>query len=199
MLEEAIIDFNDGRFRQLRNSLAAALGVLGLILVGVSWWEQRTHRVVTVEQVTQALGMTLVGTLPAAPVEKSVRDGPHELWPNAFHESVAAARTLLLHVARSDSLQVVMVTSAVAGEGKTSLSSQLSASLVRAGPQGPADRLRAETERSRHAAGRSTIAIFVAQYAPQLTPCMAMRFLSISCCVIARSPARARAGARKFR
>ena len=26
---------------------------------------------------------------------------------------------------------------------------------------------------------RSTIAIFVAQYAPQLTPCMATRFLSI--------------------
>ena len=41
LLEEAIIDFNDGRFRQLRNALAAALGVLGLILVGVSWWEQR--------------------------------------------------------------------------------------------------------------------------------------------------------------
>ena len=61
--------------------------------------------------------MTLVGTLPAAPVE-SVRDGPHELWPNAFHESVAAARTLLLHVARSDSLQVVMVTSASPGKAR---------------------------------------------------------------------------------
>jgi capsular exopolysaccharide synthesis family protein len=133
LLEEAIIDFGDGRFRQLRNTLAAALGVLGLILLGVSWWEQRTHRVETGEQVTQALGMKLVGTLPAAPALKPTGDESKEPWPNALHESVAAARTLLLHVARSDSLQVVMVTSAVSGEGKTSLSSQLSASLARAG------------------------------------------------------------------
>jgi capsular exopolysaccharide synthesis family protein len=133
LLEEAIIDSGDSRARQIRNALAAGLGVLGVILLAVSWWEQRTHRIETVEQVTQALGMKLVGTLPVAPVGKAATEGPKELWPNAFHESVVAARTMLLHVARSDSLQVVMVTSAVAGEGKTSLSSQLSASLARAG------------------------------------------------------------------
>jgi capsular exopolysaccharide synthesis family protein len=38
-----------------------------------------------------------------------------------------------LHKARSDSLRVVMVTSATGGEGKTSLSSHLAASLARAG------------------------------------------------------------------
>jgi capsular exopolysaccharide synthesis family protein len=47
-------------------------------------------------------------------------------------ESVDAIRTQLLHAARSDGVQVVMVTSASGGEGKTSLSSQLAASLARA-------------------------------------------------------------------
>jgi capsular exopolysaccharide synthesis family protein len=48
-------------------------------------------------------------------------------------ESIDAARTTLLHLARSHSLRTVMVTSAVSGEGKTSLSCHLAASLARAG------------------------------------------------------------------
>jgi capsular exopolysaccharide synthesis family protein len=54
-------------------------------------------------------------------------------WHNVFLESVDAIRTMLLHMARTDSLRVVMVTSAVGGEGKTSLSSHLATSLARAG------------------------------------------------------------------
>jgi capsular exopolysaccharide synthesis family protein len=75
-----------------------------------------------------------MGALPPAPVRRpAVAEPQVEAWHSAFHESVAAARTMLLHVARAESMQVVMVTSAVAGEGKTSLSSQLAASLARAG------------------------------------------------------------------
>jgi capsular exopolysaccharide synthesis family protein len=47
-------------------------------------------------------------------------------------EAVDALRTLLLHAARAADLQVVMVTSAGAGEGKTSVASHLAASLARA-------------------------------------------------------------------
>jgi capsular exopolysaccharide synthesis family protein len=131
LLEEAIIDWSDGRTRQLRNALAAALAIVAVLLLALAWWEHRTHRVQTVEQVTEGLGLKLVGTLP--PASRSAAETPTPPWPSAFHESVTAARTLLLHVARTDSLQVVMVTSAVAGEGKTTLSSQLAASLARAG------------------------------------------------------------------
>jgi Mrp family chromosome partitioning ATPase len=48
-------------------------------------------------------------------------------------ESVDAVRTLLLHAAHNEGLRVVMVTSAVGGEGKTSLSCHLAASLARSG------------------------------------------------------------------
>jgi len=46
---------------------------------------------------------------------------------------VDAIRTLLLHQTRTGALQVVLITSPGGGEGKTSLASQLAASLARAG------------------------------------------------------------------
>jgi capsular exopolysaccharide synthesis family protein len=48
-------------------------------------------------------------------------------------ESVDAIRTMVLHATRGEKLQILMVTSAMPGEGKTSLSSHLAASLARAG------------------------------------------------------------------
>jgi capsular exopolysaccharide synthesis family protein len=131
VLEEAVIDWGDGQTRQMRNAVAAGLVCLSLILLGIAWWEFRTHRLETVDQVVHELGMKLMGALPATrPVRPNTTQGAYQ---SAFHESVAAARTMLLHMARSESLQVVMVSSAVAGEGKTSLSCQLSTSLAKAG------------------------------------------------------------------
>jgi polysaccharide biosynthesis transport protein len=54
------------------------------------------------------------------------------VWTNELNEAIDAVRTLLLHAARSEGLRVVMVTSADSGEGKTTLASQLAASLARA-------------------------------------------------------------------
>ena len=48
-------------------------------------------------------------------------------------ESVDAARTLILHASRQEPLKVIMIASAVKGEGKTTLSCLLAASLLRAG------------------------------------------------------------------
>ena len=48
-------------------------------------------------------------------------------------ESIDATRTMLIHAARTGSHRVVMITSAVGGEGKTSLASHLATSLARSG------------------------------------------------------------------
>src|SRR5437588_181722 len=48
-------------------------------------------------------------------------------------ESVDATRTMLVHLTRTQGVRTVMVTSAVAGEGKTSLSCRLAVSLARSG------------------------------------------------------------------
>ena len=48
-------------------------------------------------------------------------------------ESVDATRTMLVHAARTGSYRVMMIASAVGGEGKTSLASYLATSLARSG------------------------------------------------------------------
>src|SRR5262249_19988477 len=52
---------------------------------------------------------------------------------NLIAESVDAFRTVLLHAARTESIRLIMVTSAMPGEGKTSLASHLSVSMARSG------------------------------------------------------------------
>ena len=54
-------------------------------------------------------------------------------WRFVLNESINSTRTMLLHTARTQSMQVVMVTSATQGEGKTSLASQLATSMATAG------------------------------------------------------------------
>jgi len=52
---------------------------------------------------------------------------------NLMTECVDSYRTILLHAAHEDSVRLVMVTSAMPGEGKTSLASHLAVSMARSG------------------------------------------------------------------
>ena len=124
--------------RKLMATGGAAGGVLALVLLAFSWFEFQSRKVHSPEEVVQGLGLRLMGTVP----DHSRRGWLAWLRPgegNAAYsqshltESVDSARTMLLHAARVEKLQIVMITSALAGEGKTSLASHLAASLARTG------------------------------------------------------------------
>jgi capsular exopolysaccharide synthesis family protein len=133
-----IIPPSDQRQKQLMVVALAAVVALGAVFFVVSWWEWRAKRIDGVDEVMHGLGMTVFGTLPAWRNDKGRRLGGGKSyrdlhWQSLFTESVDATRTMLLHAARQEGLRVVMVTSAVSGEGKTSLSTHLATSLARAG------------------------------------------------------------------
>ena len=90
----------------------------------------------TGDEVSRGLGIQLIGTVPALPDHaRSPLAGQGKVdpyWQNQLMESVDTIRTTLLHSARSNNTRVIMVSSAVGGEGKTTLASQLAASLARA-------------------------------------------------------------------
>ncbi len=123
--------------RQLKLAGAGGFGVFGLILLAVAFLEFRTRKVGGADDVVRGLGMTVIGTVPPMPeaARKPLPGGASQYdayWQSRLMESIDGIRTMLLHTSRTDALRVIMVTSAVGGEGKTSLASQLAASLARA-------------------------------------------------------------------
>lgn len=124
--------------RKLMISGGAALAALLVVMLAFSWFEFQTRKVHTPDEVVQQLGLRLVGTVPDhsprgwLPWSRG-RENDSHYTQSMLTESVDTARTMLLHVARQDKIQIVMITSALSGEGKTSLASHLAASLARAG------------------------------------------------------------------
>jgi capsular exopolysaccharide synthesis family protein len=136
LLERATIERVEESPRKLRFAGLSALGALALTLLGVSFLEFRLHRVDSPESVVRTLGVEVVGTVPACPLRNGQLangDAKAVYWQHVLTDSIDAARTMLVHRARSDGPSVVMITSAVSGEGKTSLASHMAVSMVRAG------------------------------------------------------------------
>lgn len=106
-------------------------------LFGVAFLELQSNRVDTADEVHAEVGVKVMGSLPLLP-SRVIQGGLQPLdkdryWFGVLHNSVDAARTMLLHAAQAESHRLVMVTSAVASEGKTSLSGYLATSLARSG------------------------------------------------------------------
>lgn len=117
------------------SSVGGLATFLGVILL-VAFLEWRTRRVDSVDQVVTELGMRVIGTVPAFPNRANLKaavEAGGANWRFVLNESINSTRTMLLHTARTQSMQVVMVTSATQGEGKTSLASQLATSMATAG------------------------------------------------------------------
>src|SRR5205814_97508 len=124
------------RSQQTKIGGAGGLAVFLLTLFGVGLYEFRSRKIGLADEVASGLGINVIGTIPAMPARSrkpSARDEAAERqWLAELQESVDAIRTVLLHQARTDALHVMMVTSAQSGEGKTTLATQLAASLARA-------------------------------------------------------------------
>ncbi len=128
--------------RKIKVASASGLATFGLLLVGVCLLESRTRRVYATSDVSLGLGVTVIGTVPGLPARARtlplagaavLNASPASLQAiGTMTESIDALRTLLLHAPQVDGSRVVMVTSALGGEGKTTLASHLAASLARA-------------------------------------------------------------------
>ena len=128
---------SDARSRRLMIGLAS-MGSFLASLLGVTFWELQARRVSGSTEIGDDLGIHLIGTLPVMPVQSSIsgrwRSRAREAQKERqLAESTDQARTMLLSAARSQECPVFTITSAMRGEGKTTLSSHLAISLARSG------------------------------------------------------------------
>ncbi|MCI0459798.1 MAG: polysaccharide biosynthesis tyrosine autokinase [Gemmataceae bacterium] len=132
--QEAVWQVKDSRRRTLMLMVVPLLA-LGAGALGVAYWEFRARRIHSADEVALGLGMRVVGAVPALSQasQKQFSGGEDQPYDHQLVESIDSIRTMLLRHAGSEGTQVVMVTSAAAGEGKTTLASNLALSLARAG------------------------------------------------------------------
>ncbi|OAI41162.1 hypothetical protein AYO40_03720 [Planctomycetaceae bacterium SCGC AG-212-D15] len=132
--EPVVMESASTRFRA-KALLGAAFGALLLAIGLMTWREYSFRRVELAEEITQHL--PVVACLPRLEASATLAAGANGTHARdlVFVEHVDAARTSLLHLAKHGEVQAILVTSAVGGEGKTSLACQLAASLARAGFQ----------------------------------------------------------------
>ena len=133
--QEADLQKKDSK-KQIMASVGAPLGVLFLVCMGVAWSDYRQRRVHSAQEIANGLGIRVVGAVPSVPnFEQHVigASGQPDLEGQPVLESIDAIRTLLLCDSGRQESRVVLVTSAVAGEGKTTVASHLASSLARAG------------------------------------------------------------------
>jgi polysaccharide biosynthesis transport protein len=143
MLQRSSIELpaTPGRFRNRKQQMimAGGAGLVGFLggALAIAFWDYRAKRIYSQKEVVQGLGLRVLGSLPimmpqprldhAGKLRKYVR------WGHQWNEALSGIRTLLLHEAGQNELQVVQVTSAEAQEGKTTLATHLARSLVCAG------------------------------------------------------------------
>jgi capsular exopolysaccharide synthesis family protein len=125
-------------FRRVKYSALAGLAVLLLGVGLVTFLETRNRRVQTADEVSDDLGMKLIGTVPSMPRAGrglyGLGETRAELWRSMLAESVDATRMMLVHQMNGTNCgRKLLITSAMPGEGKTMLACHLASSLARAG------------------------------------------------------------------
>ena len=116
--------------------LAAAMGLI-LPICGIMLWDVRKQRINTPADVAKGLGVRVMGSIPVIPGRAIRRlnspNAKNQQWNVRLMESVDGIAAKLLRNAAIDQARVVLITSAVSGEGKTTLATQIAMSLARSG------------------------------------------------------------------
>lgn len=121
-----------------RDMLAAGggLGAFGMIVALFTLLELRFLRVSSLRLLEDEFDFQILGTIPRLPVkvlQNQQNTRKSAAYKHTFTEAIDAARTVMLNQQKKSPLQIIMITSALGGEGKSTLSSHLAISFARAG------------------------------------------------------------------
>lgn len=117
----------------------SGLAVFGTIVGGFIMFEWFSHRVGSTSDIASAINLRLIGTIPSPDSGGLLGLGifagkvDYDEWNRAVIESMDVVRTFLMRHIDPRRPTSILITSASANEGKTTVSCQLAASMARAG------------------------------------------------------------------
>lgn len=136
-------DANLPKKRNIKSRVQAAFlggfGTFFMIVAGFTMFEWFSHRVGSTSDIANAVNLRLVGTIPSPDKGGLLGLGvfagkvDYDEWNRAVIESMDVVRTYLMRHVDPSRPASILVTSASANEGKTTVSCQLAASLARSG------------------------------------------------------------------
>ena len=122
---------------KIRKTTGAGIVFGGLMIAGVLYIEVRSKRVNSSIDVSQTLGLPVIGAIPLIPVTAVSASGTrahrYRRSRMLLNESMRGVMAHLLHDAPLGDSQVIMVSSANSGEGKSTLATNLAVALARTG------------------------------------------------------------------
>jgi capsular exopolysaccharide synthesis family protein len=120
--------------KRMRYMAVAPLGVLGVLLMGVVLLEVRSGRVTHPDDLSGKLRTTIYSVPPLPLTRTSARDDQHRLEQlEEFAQRMDHLRVALCGPSTHGVGRCVMITSAIGGEGKTTLAAQLAGRCANAG------------------------------------------------------------------
>ena len=125
----------DSKARLISTAVAGGGGFFGIILL-VLRWDVGKRRINSLADLSHGLGLTVIGAVPLLPnhvIQMSSVNNRHRRKQSIVNHAVDSIAARLFLRKDSGGVHVVMVSSAVQGEGKTTLAVQLAIRLARAG------------------------------------------------------------------
>jgi capsular exopolysaccharide synthesis family protein len=126
----------DPKSRLIKTVVAGLAGLL-LPMLFIVWLDVRRDCINSRDEIERGLGLSVIGAVPRIPLSVMRRlngsSAKHQYWRTLLSESVDSIAAVLLRGMRSGTIRTVMVSSATAGEGKTTLAANLATSLAGAG------------------------------------------------------------------
>lgn len=136
LCQEAVWQVKDAK-KRLIIILLAPLFAAGSVCLGIAYFECRMGKIQSPNEVTNQFGLRVVGTIPPLGIARPRKVCSFfEMDMSSSRdliESVDCIRTMLLRRQTSDPARLIMVTSAAAGEGKSTFAYNVAVSLAATG------------------------------------------------------------------
>jgi capsular exopolysaccharide synthesis family protein len=138
VIEKAIIPDESNWIMKYMQIIAAwFLSLIGTVL-GITLWDMQLHRVNNTQELADSGDIRVIGTLPSLNTRRAggllpISNAYRRTIEVTLTRSIDSIRTSLQFARRQQPYEVIMVTSALGQEGKTTVASQLAVSYARTG------------------------------------------------------------------